>query len=146
MLVLYRHRVWKTKIERNWKCILLTVDHKMLLKCFRSHSQCGCWLMISGQVHSLSCPLVSSVNLQNLPPNRYLKVQCKYSLLTCACVFFIRFDYKIRKIWIYLHAKYAVMYIQSIMYQLIWFFFRYIIIIEMWLLHWVEKELIICYI
>lgn len=52
-----------------WKSNL---TQSMLLKCFRSHSQCGCLLIISGQVHSLSCPLSSSVNLQNFPPNRYM--------------------------------------------------------------------------
>lgn len=60
---------WMVKML-TWKTV--TVAHKMLLKCFRSHSQCGCLLIISGQVHSLSCPLISSVNLQNLPPNRYM--------------------------------------------------------------------------
>lgn len=67
----------KARLQEKWMIKMLTwktvtVAHKMLLKCFRSHSQCGCLLIISGQVHSLSCPLVSSVNLQNLPPNRYM--------------------------------------------------------------------------
>lgn len=62
--------VWWIFKMLTWKTV--TVAHKMLLKCFRSHSQCGCLLIISGQVHSLSCPLSSSVNLQNFPPNRYM--------------------------------------------------------------------------
>lgn len=67
-----------------WKTV--TVAHKTLLKCFRSHSQCGCLLIISGQVHSLSCPLVSSVNLQNFPPKRYMP-----SMLFTTVFFFIRY-------------------------------------------------------
>lgn len=62
----------------------VTVAHKILLKCFLSHSQYGCLLMISGQVHSLSCPS-SSVNLQNLPPKRYMPrmLQNVYYLILC---------------------------------------------------------------
>lgn len=60
--VAYRSRLtWNT----------VTVAHRMLLKCFLSHSHLGWWEMISGQVQSRSVPL-SSTNLQNLPPNRYM--------------------------------------------------------------------------
>lgn len=52
-----------------WKTV--TVAHKKLLKCLRSHSQSGCFAIISEQVHSLS-PNSSSINLQNLPPKRYM--------------------------------------------------------------------------
>lgn len=69
--------VWKKMLTWN----TVTVAHKMLLKCFRSHSQCGCLLIISGQVHSLSCPVDSSVNLQNLPPNRYMPSMLLYIVI-----------------------------------------------------------------
>lgn len=62
-----RERHGRSKLTWN----TVTVAHKKLLKCLRSHSQSGCLLMISGQVHSLS-PNSSSIYLQNLPPNRYI--------------------------------------------------------------------------
>lgn len=57
------------RIRLTWNTV--TVAHRMLLKCFLSHSHFGCCEMISGQVQSRSLPL-SSTNLQNLPPNRYM--------------------------------------------------------------------------
>jgi hypothetical protein len=63
-------KMLRNKINKfTWNTV--TVAHKKLLKCLRSHSHNGCFVTISTQVHSLSCP-VSSINLQNLPPNKYM--------------------------------------------------------------------------
>lgn len=43
--------------------------------------------MISGQVHSLSCPDDSSVNLQNLPPKRYMPSMLQYLCIKIVNVF-----------------------------------------------------------
>lgn len=67
-----------------WKTV--TVAHKKLLKCLRSHSQRGCLLIISGQVHSLS-PNSSSINLQNLPPNRYMPSMLQLFVIYRICIY-----------------------------------------------------------
>jgi len=67
-----------------WKTV--TVAHKKLLKCLRSHSQRGCLLIISGQVHSLS-PNSSSIYLQNLPPNRYMPSMLQLFVIYRICIY-----------------------------------------------------------
>lgn len=95
-------------IVLTWNTV--TVAHKMLLKCLRSHSHCGCRLIISGHVHSRSSP-DSSKNLQNLPPNRYMPSMLQVYIYVLYIPYTYVFIYRVIDVCLFIINGYIYIYI-----------------------------------